>query len=128
MLRWTWIPYGVSPDSIIERARRLISELGGKVEVEALSRVEPSFTGPRAPVCRALEEAAEDLLGCSLMRFLMPATTDARYLRARGVPTVVYGPGAVELAHSYDEHVSIEHLEHVSKVLCAASVRFLGKR
>ena len=122
------IPYGVSPDSIIERARRLISELGGKVEVEALSRVEPSFTSPRAPVCRALEEAAEDLLGCSLMRFLMPATTDARYLRARGVPTVVYGPGAVELAHSYDEHVSIEHLEHVSKVLCAASVRFLGKR
>ena len=40
----------------------------------------------------------------------MHFTTDARYVRARGIPAVVVGPGEIEQAHRVDEHVSVNAL------------------
>ena len=40
----------------------------------------------------------------------MHFTTDARYVRARGIPAVVVGPGDIEQAHRVDESVSVAAL------------------
>ena len=48
--------------------------------------------------------------------------TDAAFLASTGAPTVVFGPGSIEQAHTKDEWVDIEQLELTTKTLVA----FLG--
>jgi acetylornithine deacetylase len=46
-----------------------------------------------------------------------PAVTDASFLEAAGIPSVVYGPGDLRRAHAADEHVALAEI-----VTCAASI------
>ena len=47
----------------------------------------------------------------------VPYGSDQRLLTAAGVPTVLYGPGDVALAHSPDESVPIEELVIATRTL-----------
>lgn len=49
----------------------------------------------------------------------MVATTDARFLRAAGTPTLVWGPGSLRAAHTADESVSITELLAATERLTA---------
>ena len=120
------IPWGSSAAGVLEMARRALSTLAEHVEIGAANLIEPSFTRPAEAICQVLDAAAEEVLGRSLAHALMPATTDAHYLRALGVPTVVYGPGLPRLAHSHDEWVPVRHLELASRVICLTAIRFLS--
>jgi len=120
------IPHGSSAGDVLALARRLLSGLPGRVDVEPLNRIDPSFTGPSEPICTALDKAVEAVVGRRPVHALMPATTDAHYLRERGIPTVIYGPGFVHLAHAYDEHVPIEHLELCSRAICLTAMCFVS--
>jgi len=44
-------------------------------------------------------------------------STDAAFLAAAGVPSVVFGPGFFEQAHTADEWVPIPHLESAAEIL-----------
>ena len=54
------------------------------------------------------------------------AVCDAAFLNAQGIPSVIYGPGSVFVAHSVDEHVEIEELIQSSKGLAVAAMRWCG--
>ena len=54
------------------------------------------------------------------------AVCDAAFLNAQGIPSVIYGPGSVLVAHSVDEHVEIEELVQAAKGLAVASMRWCG--
>lgn len=43
--------------------------------------------------------------------------TDAGWLGEAGIPTVIYGPGKLEEAHSVDEKISIDELLTFTKTL-----------
>ena len=47
----------------------------------------------------------------------VPFGTNASRISAAGVPTVVFGPGSINQAHTADEWLSIEELEKASNVL-----------
>lgn len=121
------VPPSLSTEQVIEEAEGLLSGLGEAISLEVLARVEPSFTNTSSYLFSALKSAAEEVLGLPIEGAIMPACTDAHYLRARGIPTIIYGPGSIGLAHSYDEYVLVEHLELASRVLCAASINFLAQ-
>jgi len=118
------VPPGASTSEVLVCAKRLLAGMSG-VELQVINRVEPSFTSPNTGLYRALESAAREVLGAPLRRAIMPACTDAHYLRERGVPTIIYGPGCLGLAHAYDEYVPVQHLELASRVLCLAAINFL---
>ena len=120
------VPHGSSTGQVIELVEQLLPARKGEVELEVLARVEPSFTSPSSHLFSALSSAAEEVMGFAIKKAIMPACTDAHYLRARGVPTIIYGPGSIGLAHSYDEYVLVDHLKLASRVLCLASVKFLA--
>jgi acetylornithine deacetylase len=46
----------------------------------------------------------------------VPYGTDAAILSATGVPTVVFGPGSINQAHTCDEYIEIEQLEFASEI------------
>jgi acetylornithine deacetylase len=50
----------------------------------------------------------------------------AGWVRRAGVPTVLYGPGDIDLAHAADEWVSLETTAKVARVLVRATERVLA--
>ncbi|RFF27248.1 acetylornithine deacetylase, partial [Wenzhouxiangella sp. 15181] len=47
------------------------------------------------------------------------------WVRLAGVPTVIYGPGEIELAHAPNESVSLEATYRVARTLVKATERLL---
>ena len=47
------------------------------------------------------------------------------WVRLAGVPTVIYGPGEIELAHAPNEWVSLENTYKVARTLVRAAERLL---
>jgi acetylornithine deacetylase/succinyl-diaminopimelate desuccinylase family protein len=53
------------------------------------------------------------------------AATDAAWYAARGIPTVIYGPGRIQGAHEPDEFVRVEDLHAGTRALALAATRLL---
>ncbi len=47
----------------------------------------------------------------------VPYATHAAFYSGLGIPTVVFGPGAVEQAHTADEWISLDQLQQATDVL-----------
>jgi acetylornithine deacetylase/succinyl-diaminopimelate desuccinylase-like protein len=58
----------------------------------------------------------------------MPGSTDARFLVAAGIPTVIFGPGDVREAHTVDESIAIDDLADGALAYAATIAGFLGGR
>jgi acetylornithine deacetylase len=50
-------------------------------------------------------------------RIGVPFGTDAAVFSAAGVPTVVFGPGSIEQAHTADEWIALDQLPQASEIL-----------
>ena len=47
----------------------------------------------------------------------VPYGTDASTLAEAGVPSVVFGPGDIAQAHTCDEWLDLQQLDHASEIL-----------
>ncbi|HBG27822.1 MAG: hypothetical protein A2Y10_04245 [Planctomycetes bacterium GWF2_41_51] len=57
----------------------------------------------------------------------MPASCDAWfYNNQNNIPTVVYGPGTLKVAHSKDEHIKLSDIVDAAKALLVFSMNFSG--
>lgn len=56
----------------------------------------------------------------------MTAWVDAAFLNAAGIPSICFGPGSIEQAHSADEWVSLREIERGAEVLTRFARGFLG--
>jgi acetylornithine deacetylase len=83
------------------------------------------------PICqtvaRAHEEAAQGT------RFEGPAAftgfyavCDAAFLNPQGIPSIVYGPGSLLVAHAIDEFIEIEELVLATKTYALATIDWCG--
>ena len=61
--------------------------------------------------CHEQTEKSPAIIGMSR------SVTDAGWLGEAGIPTVIYGPGKLEEAHSVDEKINIEELLTFTKTL-----------
>ena len=52
----------------------------------------------------------------------VPYGTNAATIAAAGLPTVVFGPGSIDQAHTVDEWIAIEQLEAAVEALCAIAL------
>ena len=46
----------------------------------------------------------------------VPFGTDAAAIAATGVPTVVFGPGSIDQAHTADEFIAIDQLRFATEI------------
>jgi acetylornithine deacetylase/succinyl-diaminopimelate desuccinylase family protein len=85
--------------------------LGATAEVRTVRFVAPSATREDAPIVRAAERAASELLGRSVWASGFTATCDMAYLvNEGGIPSIILGPDSIALAHQVDECISIEEM------------------
>ena len=123
------VPAGLSPGDVKAKVDEMLEEAGlEEVECELVHGSEPNYTPPSEAIYRLLAANAREVLGLEIRPFFMTGASDARFLRLKGIPTVHYGPGELNLAHAYDEFVRTDHLVMATKVIAATIVDFLGGR
>jgi acetylornithine deacetylase/succinyl-diaminopimelate desuccinylase-like protein len=118
------LPVGISTETVLAEARRLVSEVPG-IELEALRRFEPTYTDPRHEVFERLCANAESVMGRRPVVNMRVGASDARIYRAAGVPTAVYGPTPYNMGGP-DEHVSLDELHTLARVYALTAFDFLS--
>jgi succinyl-diaminopimelate desuccinylase len=93
-------------DAVVAAIRK---EIKGEVEV---AEREPLFQGGNTPLLDRLRAIAGDpAIGCE------HGASDARFLSEFGIPGIVWGPDGDNSAHALDEHVNIDSLLALHKIL-----------
>lgn len=96
-------------------------------DIDVFGFAEPSVIEQGAPIVEFVSDAIERQLGGPADYFGSPGATDARFLRNQaGIPTVVFGPGIMGLAHTRDEYVEIDNIASATRVYADVAARFLG--
>ncbi len=72
-----------------------------------------------------LNNALRELGGTIGKRQGMRFSTDAAWYAINGRPAVVFGPGDVTIAHQPNEHVAVDDLNAVTRVLTLSSLRLI---
>ena len=143
-----WIDHrmlpGVSQEEVLERFRQLAISIGERegfpVEV-ALDRQDWSWPrliqrglkgtmiSPDEPVVRSLSEAFRTVLGAEPAFCMQDAWCETDFLvNDAGIPTVNFGPGRMELAHSASEHIEIEQIGHAIEIYALVILSVLGRK
>lgn len=117
-------------DKIKEDIDLIISEVKNEepdfnVTVTETLYAEPSITSENKRIMTLIKNALEDFnLEFKLTNY--PATCDMRYLRNHAkIPTAIFGPGKLELAHIEDEYVEIEQVVNAAKIYSHVAINML---
>ena len=90
-------------------------------------RFDPAVTDPTDPLVGALCGAVHDVTGAAPPIEGVTYGSDLRLLvNVGGIPTVLFGPGDVRVAHMADEYVPLDQLRVAAEALVVAAVRFCG--
>jgi acetylornithine deacetylase len=90
-------------------------------------RFDPAVTDLADPVVTTLEAAAASITGAPPLIEGVTYGADMRLLvNVGGIPTVLFGPGDVRVAHMPDEYVPIDQLRTAAETLVLAAIRFCG--
>ena len=100
--------------------------LRDSVDIEIINQSEPNYTDPNSAIVQYISEGVRRVIGVRPRLKIETGATDGRYLRRKGVPTAVYGPGEPSLAHAYDEYVRVDDLLVAYRAIRYAAERFFG--
>ena len=90
-------------------------------------RFDPAVTDPPDPLVTAVVDAAAAVTGEACPIEGVTYGADMRLLVNAGrIPTVLFGPGDVRVAHMPDEFVPIDELGSAVQTLIVAALRFCG--
>jgi acetylornithine deacetylase/succinyl-diaminopimelate desuccinylase len=89
----------------------------------------PLVIDPGHPLVRSALQSFEDLGRPAPPTGVFPAWTDGALLsREAGIPTLVWGPGELRLAHSAEESIPVEDVYLAARLYAAAAQRFTAAR
>jgi acetylornithine deacetylase/succinyl-diaminopimelate desuccinylase-like protein len=86
----------------------------------------PFETSPEEPICKAAAAASEAVFDRPAAVYGSAYTSDAGYIRQAGIPTIVVGPGSIELAHGFNEYVPIQDLVDAAKLYAMTVIEWCG--
>jgi acetylornithine deacetylase len=90
-------------------------------------RFDPAVTDLDSPIVTSVVDAAAAVTGSSPPVEGVTYGADMRLLvNVGGIPTVLFGPGDVRVAHMADEYVPIDQLRAAAETLILTALRFCG--
>jgi acetylornithine deacetylase/succinyl-diaminopimelate desuccinylase-like protein len=115
----------LNPDEEVAAALEEVDVALSRVSIPGVRvvRDEPWFvlpplnTPPTHPLARALTRAREKAMGAPPALIGMPYGSDGSWLSAAGIPTVLFGPGSIDNAHTDDEWVEVADVARAAEVL-----------
>ncbi len=99
---------------------------------EWLNNWPPMDTPWEHPIVQAMVRSREQAVGAALpppspqQPVNFGAASDGSFLEQAGIPTVVFGPGDVRLAHSRDESVELAEIATAAKALAGCVMEWCG--
>lgn len=120
------IPIGIKVQDVIEKIESLITETIGKdgsMEVTWCSEANNTDTQER--IVQVVANNIEEILNKPATKTYQWASSDARYFRYKGIPTIQHGPANLEGIHSYNETVDVEDLISATKVYIGSIIDFM---
>ena len=121
------IPIGISTSEVLQQLEQRIAEQFSK-EVDLIVKASPNdanFTLPDDPFVELLLHAITEITNKQAQPVLQWASSDARYFRYRGIPTVQFGPAELAGIHSYDERVKVNDVVEATHVYALLMHDFL---
>ncbi len=125
---------GETPDQVRAEIREVAAKAIGSFPGTRLT-VEPAgwqaclatMSPPDSPIVQAMV-AANGYLGLNteLTGFLM--ATDARFFVAKGIPTIIYGPGDPLILHKPDEWIGVDAVVEAARAYALTGLAMLGAR
>jgi succinyl-diaminopimelate desuccinylase len=122
---------GESIESATSEIRAILDEISSedpdaRYELEVMNFAEPSVESKDSEIVRLVSESIESCVGGPPEYYVSPGSSDARFLRNEaGIPTVLFGPGIMGLAHVVDEYVEVDSIVAAAEVIALAAQRFL---
>lgn len=88
---------------------------------------EPGETPSNAPILQTIDEAHKTICGNSAEIHGVPYGSDLRlFTNKANMHAVLYGPGDVAVAHSVNEHISLDEISRATKVVALTIVKWCG--
>lgn len=111
------VPIGVTLREVLDRVDGIIERLGLKgIEYDYTWNSEANYTDVDTDLVKSVVENAERVWQKKVVPAYQWASSDARYYRLKGIPTIQYGPANTEGIHSYNETVDVEDIINSTKV------------
>ena len=90
-------------------------------------RLDPTEISVEEPVVQAMLNGSREALGKELsIGGTRYACDSPFYVNEGNIPTLAFGPGTIEQAHTYDEWVDVKQLVDSTKVYALGAMKFLG--
>lgn len=120
------VPIGVKIKDVVDKFEGIIQRLGiTGVEYEYNWNSEANDTDVDTDIVKSAVANAERIWNRKVTPAYQWASSDARYYRYAGIPTIQYGPANTEGIHSYNETVDIEDVVNAAKVYLGIMVDLL---
>lgn len=111
------VPIGVKIQDVVDRFEAIIKTLDiSGVDYEYNWNSEANCTDADTELVKSVVANAERVWNRRVTPAYQWASSDARYYRYAGIPTIQYGPANTEGIHSYNETVDIEDVVNSAKV------------
>ena len=103
------LPIGVDHQEIEDMMAKIVADSGvDGISYEMHWKSEGNYTDEDAVIVQTVKKNAEAIWNLEVVPAYQWASSDARAYRAKGIPTIQYGPANTEGIHSYNEKVNIE--------------------
>jgi succinyl-diaminopimelate desuccinylase len=96
------------------------------VDFEVLEKGEPNYTSTSSRVVQTLAKNLKEIENKNLDLTYQWASSDAKFFRRAGTPTLQFGPSVLEGIHSFNEKVKTDDLVSAAKVYLGTVVDFLN--
>ncbi len=120
------VPLSVDPEEVVRIWESKVRNYLGKIKASFIFDVKwkASYTDPLESIVRYTTRNVMALLGRKPRQIISLWGSDARLLRRRGIPTVLYGPSPDTMA-TFNEFIQIRELIQVAKVHTGTALDYL---
>lgn len=120
------VPLGTTSEEVKNHIVRLLKEAGlADIKCSFIFKSEANYTPPTKKIFAILKQNVKEIIGIDLKPLYFTATTDGKFLRSKGIPTLNYGPGDLTFAHTYNEQIQTENIITVAKIIAGSTLDFL---
>ena len=118
---------GMTHETVMEEIKKILkdSKIQG-ISFEIMLKADSSYQNIDNPFVNFMKTTVSKGINIEPTLIMIPGFTDARFFRAKGIPTVIYGCGG-ENIHGVDEFVTVDNLISTTKTYALTAMNFLKK-
>jgi succinyl-diaminopimelate desuccinylase len=119
------VPIGINIDEVISVIQEIIKD-EVSMNIEIIERGESNYTSISSRVVQTLKKNLKEVENKNLDLTYQWASSDAKFFRKAGTPTVQFGPSLLEGIHSFNEKVKIDDIIAATKIYLGTIIDFLN--